>query len=952
MEKDKKSPEKKRSLSFSQSEEKLYKINRALKAITGCNQALLRAKDEISLLKEVCRIVVEVGGYKFAWIGFAEPDENKTVRPITFLGYEEEYLKTANITWADTPQGRGPTGIAIRTGKTSICRNTSTDPNYAPWRSEARKRGYASSIALPLIGEDRTFGSLNIYATKPDAFDEEEIKLLEGLSGDLSYGLMTLCDRAERKRTEQSLRESEERFKDLFENSPIGIYRTTPDGRILMANPTLLQMLGYSSFQELASRNLEEEGYAPDYPRNRFKAEMESNGEIKGLESAWMRKDGKVLFIRENAKAIRDDDGVILYYEGTVEDITERKKMEEVLRSSEERYRLLFERNLAGVLRTTYEGKILDCNESFAQMLGYESREEVLSKDARDLHPSDKDRLEILELIGKRKLLTNHEIRMKRKDGSLLWGIANVSILPEKHEGSLIIEGILINITERKQAEEALRKERDRTQKYLDVAGVMMIAIDPNHKVILINKKGCEVLGYDEDEILGKEWFDSFVPETKRAQIKEVFDKLMSGRIRPAEYFENPILTKKGEERVIAWHNTVLTDESGNIMGTLSSGEDVTEKRKLEASLIQAEKLAAVGTLSYGIAHEFNNILAGMMVNAELGLSLNNPKQMQECFLAIAENCQRGSSITHSLLAIAGEKRGRKELIDITHPLENILAFIRRELEKRNVKIVENFKPIPEIFCDPGQFSEVFLNMINNARDAMYPKGGTLTIEVEPLKDNIWITFKDTGCGIPDEIKTKIFEPFVTTKGALGKSEIPGTGLGLFLVYGIIDSYQGKIEVESKVGKGATFAILIPVSKNLPPKSFLEREIKPAKDIQRKLSILLIDDEEPICSILKRFLESKGHQVTASLKAKEGWEHFRKEKFDVVLSDITMPEMDGIDLIKKMKKQDQKTKIIVLTGHVQKRKEDEAKDAGADEVLIKPFRNELLYQTIARVVSE
>jgi CheY-like chemotaxis protein len=244
------------------------------------------------------------------------------------------------------------------------------------------------------------------------------------------------------------------------------------------------------------------------------------------------------------------------------------------------------------------------------------------------------------------------------------------------------------------------------------------------------------------------------------------------------------------------------------------------------------------------------------------------------------------------------------------------------------------------------------LNMITNAKDAMLAEGGTLTIKVESKNDNIRIMFQDTGCGIPDEIKGKIFDPFVTTKGALGKSETPGTGLGLFLTYGIIDSYQGKIEVESEVGKGAKFTILIPISKNLAPESFLKKKSEPPEEIQKKLNILLVDDEMAICKTLGKFLKSKGHQVTFSVKAKEGLNSFKKEKFDVVLSDITMPDMDGIELVKRIREKDKKTKIIIMTGHILRRKEEEAKDAGADEVLIKPFENKLLYQTISRLVSE
>jgi len=185
----------------------------------------------------------------------------------------------------------------------------------------------------------------------------------------------------------------------------------------------------------------------------------------------------------------------------------------------------------------------------------------------------------------------------------------------------------------------------------------------------------------------------------------------------------------------------------------------------------------------------------------------------------------------------------------------------------------------------------------------------------------------------------------------LGGSEIPGTGLGLFLIYGIIDGYQGKIEVESKVGKGTQFTILIPVSKNLPRKLLLDTMIESPNEIEKKLKILLVDDEKAITFTLKKFLESQGHKVTASLRGKEGLKLFKKEKFDLVLSDIIIPDMDGIELIKKMREKDKDTKIIVITGHIQKEKGEKAKRAGADEVLIKPFKNEVLCTAIAKVVT-
>lgn len=186
-----------------QVEEELRRVNRALKALSRCNQALIRARDEAALLQDVCRIIVEVAGYRLCWVGYAEETGTKTVRPIAQWGYEAGYLETLDISCADTERGRGPAGTAIRTGKPNMARHILTDPNFAPWRAEAIKRGYASSLALPLTSEDRTLGALNVYAREPDAFDAEEVQFLTELADDLVLGILTLRTRAAQKQAEQ-----------------------------------------------------------------------------------------------------------------------------------------------------------------------------------------------------------------------------------------------------------------------------------------------------------------------------------------------------------------------------------------------------------------------------------------------------------------------------------------------------------------------------------------------------------------------------------------------------------------------------------------------------------------------------------------------------------------------------------------------------------------------------
>jgi diguanylate cyclase (GGDEF)-like protein/PAS domain S-box-containing protein len=282
---------------------------------------------------------------------------------------------------------------------------------------------------------------------------------------------------------------AQESYAYFFTNVPIGIYRTTPDGKILLANPALVRMLGYTSFEELTKRNLEHGVFEPTYPRKQFKELMEKEGEINGLEYSWIRRDGSVIFIRENAKVVRDADNNILYYEGTVEDITEHKRADEELKQSHD----------------------------------------VLERQ-----------------VHERTVRLLDEIKQHDKTAA------------------------------------ELQTERDKMQRYLDVAGVMFVVINADGTVSLINKKGCEVLGCTEEEILGKNWFDCFIPLNIREKLKTFFSQLFSEKTTLGEYHENPILTNTGEERIIAWHNTVIRDKTGVILSTLSSGEDITDRKKAE----------------------------------------------------------------------------------------------------------------------------------------------------------------------------------------------------------------------------------------------------------------------------------------------------------------------------------------------------------------------------------
>ncbi len=301
-------------------------------------------------------------------------------------------------------------------------------------------------------------------------------------------------DISDRKNAEKALRESEERFRSVYENSTIGIYRTTPDGQILLANPTLVKMLGYSSFEELAERNLQHEGFEPSYERKAFLEEIETKGEIKGLETIWVRKDGASLFVRESARGIRDSNGKILYYDGTVEDMTQRKEMEAVVRETEQKYRELVESMPVGYYKSTHEGKFVETNPAFCRMLGY-SREELMSIDIpSSLYFDESDREVDNENLDFKQ--STDVYRLKKKDGSEIWVEDYGRYLRDKKGSVTFHEGLCVDVTEMKLNAD-LERYRAEAERVLSELSRLLLGSEHEVKKIveLAVRRSAEVMG-------------------------------------------------------------------------------------------------------------------------------------------------------------------------------------------------------------------------------------------------------------------------------------------------------------------------------------------------------------------------------------------------------------------------------------------------------------------------
>jgi PAS domain S-box-containing protein len=481
----------------------------------------------------------------------------------------------------------------------------------------------------------------------------------------------------------------------------------------------------------------------------------------------------------------------------------------------------IFESMDGGILTVDLNNRITSFNSSAEEITGFK-RKDVLSKDCCDILKTElcQDACPLKETLKTGKPVFNYEVMIINKSGEKV--PVNITTSPLRSGDDKIIGAVenFRDLTKHKGLWGKLREERNKAQQYLNIAGVIIVAIDKKGTVTLINKKGCDVLGYKEEEIVGQNWFDLGVPEKSREERKNTFNRVMNGEEEEAADYENVIITKSGEERIIAWHNTTLYD-NGQIIGTLSSGNDITIRKQTEMELIRSEKLASLGQLAASVAHEVNNPLAGILVYIKLLLKKYQRKELhdeetQNQLLKMEKELERTSRIIRNLLDFSRQSDPTIRSLELNKVIEAALLLVKHQISLENIKLELRLEPqLPLVRADFDQIQQVLINIILNATQAM-PDGGTLTIISsvaegiqigDSFKNTVRVAIKDTGVGIPKENLDKLFTPFFTTKEK-GK----GVGLGLPVVHGIIERHKGKIVVDSELGQGTTFSVYLEVT--------------------------------------------------------------------------------------------------------------------------------------------
>jgi PAS domain S-box-containing protein len=762
------------------------------------------------------------------------------------------------------------------------------------------------------------------------------------------------------KRAGEALLESEEKYRTLVEESFDGIF-VQEGPKIVFANQRLHDMLGYSEGELLGMRHWLV--YHPEYQqltRSRAEARMRGEKVPSFYEVKLQRKDGSWFYGEVNARAIRfgGRPGVQVW----IRDVTERKEVEKVLRESEARYRTILESIEDGYYEVDVTGHFTFLNDSFCKIVGY-SRDELLGRSYRDF--TDRQEAESVYEIYNEVFRSGEPSRgfgweVIGKDGAKRYCEVS-AVLIQTQEGSKIgFRGVMRDVSERRQTELALKESEARYRNLFDSVNDFIFTHDLEGRFLTMNRAASRILGYTQDELVGRPVSDLMLSNYRGA-----FKNEYLAQLREEGHFEGVSIyrAKDGTEHYVEYRNILVQPEGENPYVT-GVGRDITERvetrkeiRKVEKQFHHAQKLEAVGTLAGGIAHDFNNLLAGIQMNnavVKMHTSTSHPHYRR--LRAIETLVKSAAQLTKQLLGFARGGKYDVKAMDLNEVIARTLEMFGRT--RKQIRIHTKYeKEIWPVEADQGQMEQVLMNLYVNAWQAM-PRGGDLYVEthnvfldehyVKPFQVKpgkyLKISVRDTGTGIHKDIIERIFEPFFTTREK-GK----GTGLGLASAYGIIRNHDGLITVYSEKGKGASFNVYLPASQ-----AKLIREEMPPQELMRgSETVLLVDDEELILEAGRAAIESLGYTVWTASSGKEAFKIYEAntDRIDLIILDMVMPDIDGRQTYERLEGLDPGVKVLLSSGYSLDGEASQMLNAGCAGFLQKPFDIVELSKTIREILD-
>ena len=775
----------------------------------------------------------------------------------------------------------------------------------------------------------------------------------------------------ERKRAEEALRESENRFHTVADFTYDWEYWIAPDGHYVYISPSCERITGYGPDAFYADSALLEKLIHPEDPArvSGHIAEVQSENQLQPVDFRIINRMGETRWISHFCQPVYNNDRVFLGRRSSNRDITDRKQAEEALRESEDRYRGVIEDMPLLICNFLPDGKITFVNKSYCKYFG-RSFEKLIESNFLKLVPESEQKTVIENIRGLTVEIPNqsHEHQVVVSGGEIRWQRWTNRALFDEQGQVISYQSIGEDITERKNAEEALRESEEKYRRLVENAVVGVYQVSEEGRFRFVNAKMAEIFGYDNQKMFLEEVaniVDLYAHAEERPVVLQEIDENGSVHSKELEFRK-----KDGCSVWIAAHAKRMIEDGKIFYEGLM--ENITEKKQMEILLRQAQKMEAIGTLSGGIAHDYNNLLSVIMGNLSIAQEEAEPRSaMAELLHEIEQASYRARDLTQQFLTLSKGGHPRKEL----GTMEGLLKEIPKQV--RANEHIEYIFSIPDdllsVEHDPKQIQDAITNVLINAVEAM-PQGGCITIQAEnqvidnkdkkfPLVLNegkyVRISIKDEGSGISEEHMDKIFDPYFSTKD---RGTQKGMGMGLAVAQSVVQKHDAHIMIDSTTGVGTTVTIYLPAAeeKGEPETVKQEREdITPSTSsdqttIQR---ILFMDDEEMLRDLAQMMLQRLGCEVETVKDGDEAIEAYQKQKdsvepFDAVILDLTIKGgMGGEQTIRELIKIDPGVKAIVCSGYFNDPVITNFEEYGFRGAMAKPYQKADLESVLKKVLG-
>jgi PAS domain S-box-containing protein len=766
---------------------------------------------------------------------------------------------------------------------------------------------------------------------------KRELNELRGLLRGLHEAASNPPTEAQVDKLLEVISHSQRGYRDLIDSLDHAVFALSPDGVLRVANQYMAQVCGVP-FQELIGRPLDTFFAEPSHAEaQQALARLRDRGNWTGRISVRPKKTGELRYFDCRFQVVRSERQVTAV-SGWARDVTAHHE-------SEIRFAELFESLREGIFFTTPEGQILDANPALVRMLGYDSKEDLLARNFREMYVDPSRRDAIVREMREKGSAQDRELLLLRKDGSQINCLASGFAIRDTLGRLVRLQGTLVDVTERLEIKKRLHEEEEFVRRLVASFPDIIAVLDREGRFTFVSPRIEDVLGEPPQEYIGR-FLGARAHADDRPKLLELFRKLMSGQ---DGYLHTEFRTMHadGNWRTLRASAGPLFDEAGKIAGVVASARDVTESKLSEQQLMQKEKLTAMGQMMAGVAHELNNPLTAILGISDLLRERATDDSMRRQVEIILNQARRAAAIIQNLLAFSRPATQGRTKLKVEEVVQKALQLQQVALQQKNVS-VEFPAPgdLPPIEGEVRLLTQVFSNLIVNAEQSISSvrDRGSLRISLARSEANVAITFTDDGAGIQPENIGKIFDPFFTTKRPGG-----GTGLGLTICLALVKEHGGSIEVQSSPAAGATFRVLLPVAAGEPAPASRPAPAELSIPAPSRLpalpaalkghSALVVDDEDSIREIVQEGLTARGMKVEGAASSEEALAHLAGNSYDVILCDFNLPGLKGEQLFERLRSEagSSAPRFVFMTGDLLDPKTITAFGEKGAYVMQKPF---------------